>query len=461
MTETTASKHFLFIGDSDSGGAASHLAVADIPYHKKRLESRVPNWQSIVALLKDDDIVGVLVKLNTRAMERMTLEEYAEVREELFAGIARHSHIVFIHQSFWHDAQWNASSTDEDPIDETEDSDHDDWFGDDYFQPLSAECTALVNDLLTRHEINVIPYVRNVEINVLASSFIGEQQSNVLFRFYVPKGRIWATETEAILRLFRDYLAEAAHIKVHQTSHTTATGTIYEFSGGQAVTSKDVSEQVETFSRMMDLCIRDPDGAERQLVAMGASTSDAGEVVERYTKQLRRISIDMRQEREKTMLRIRHRLEDELAEMLPASDLAALQSAVSMILPDDQSMIGSLGFAPTPSLAAPSALTVNIRPQIIQQVQGIVAQEISGTVNLSQGALEMIKLIEETGGGQVSHLKSAVYELEDPSTTPERRLSARAKLKAFAFGAAKKTGDKLVDAGTTALVAYLRGTLGI
>ncbi|WP_420607423.1 hypothetical protein [Novosphingopyxis sp.] len=461
MTEETEPKHFLFIGDSDAGGAASQLAVADIPYHKKRLESRVPNWQSIIALLHGGDIVGVLVKLNTRAMERMALDEYADVREELFAGIAQHPHIVFVHESFYNDAQWNASRADADSADDVKDAEHDDWFGDDYFQPISAECAELVNDLIARYEINVVPYLRNVEINVLASNFIGEQQSNVLFRFYVPKGRIWAAETEAILRLFRDYLTETANIEVNQTSRSTATGTIYEFSGGEAVTSKEVSEQVETFSRMMDLCIRDPDGAERQLVAMGATKGNAGEVVERYTRQLRRISIDMRQEREKTMLRIRHRLEDELSEILPTSDLAALQSAVSLILPDDSSMIGSLGFAATPSPSAPGALTVNIRPQIIQQVQGIVAQEISGTINLSQGAIEMIRLIEKTGGNQAPNLKSAVYELEDPSTTAERRLSAKAKLKAFAFGAAKKTGDKLVDAGATALVAYLRGTLGI
>ena len=132
-----------------------------------------------------------------------------------------------------------------------------------------------------------------------------------------------------------------------------------------------------------------------------------------------------------------------------------------MIMPDDQLVVRSLGIGATPSFPPSSALTVNIRPQIIHQVRGIVVQEVNGTVNLSAGALQMIDLIDSSDSGQAQNLRSAVYELEDPSTPAEKRLSAKARLKAFTYAAMHKGGEKLLEAGGDALIAYVRGTLGV
>ena len=458
MFEDDDRKKFLFLGDSDGGGAASHLAVADIPYVKKRLESGVPNWRMIIDILESGQVLGVLVKLNTRAMERLVSPVYSEVREAMFAGISAHPHIVFVHESFFWDAARSEQPQDDEPAD---DPDHDDWFGDNYFQPLSAEVTEVVSDLLDRHQIHVVPYQRNVEINVMAGEFVDQRQRNVLFRFYVPKGRIFSRETEAILSLFRDYLTAAVNMEVRQTSHATATGTIYEFSGSEEVTAEQVSNQLTDFSEVMDLCVRDPILAERRLVELGTEKGQAGEVVDRYSKQLRRLAIDLRHERQTVTLRIRQRLESELSDLLPASNIEVLQSVIDMIIPDGQSVIHSLGMAQTPLIRSGSPLTVNIRPQFFHQVQGIVAQEVSGSINLSAGAIKMMELVESSGGAQMQSLRSAIYELEDISTSPERQLSAKSKLKAFAFAVARKGGEKLLDAGGEALVVYLRGTLGI
>ena len=424
---------------------------------KKRLESGAPNWQTIIDILGSGQLLGVLVKLNTRSMERMISPAYAEVREAMFAGIGANPHILFVHESFF----WDAARSEQAQDPPAADSDHDDWFGDDYFKPLSADVTRLVSELLERHHIHVVPYQRNVEINVLAGDFVDQQQRNVLFRFYVPKGRIFARETETILGLFRDYLTAAGNVQVQQTSHTTATGTIYEFSGGDAVTTEQVSNQIASFSEVMDLCVRDPDLAERRLVELGAEKGQAGEVVDRYTKQLRRLAIDIRHERQTVTLRIRQRLENELAELLPARDIEALQSVIDMIIPDEQSVIQSLGMGPIASIRSGSALTVNIRPQFFNQVQGIIAQEVSGTINLTPGAIRMIELVESAGGDQAQNLRAAIYELEDTSTSTERQLSAKAKLKTFAFNLMRKGGEKLLDVGGEALAAYIKGTLGL
>ena len=186
--------------------------------------------------MRDHALIGVLVKLNAKSMERMCLDEYAEVRERFFAGIVAHPHVVFVHESFY-----DAAVT-HDHVADAEPDDDDDWFDSEYFKPLSEHVTSLVTDLLERHDVQVVPYARNVEINVLAASFVDEQQRNVLFRFYVPKGKAWARETATILELFREYLSTGVKIDVRQTSHVTPTGTICEFSGGDEVTQQSLTE---------------------------------------------------------------------------------------------------------------------------------------------------------------------------------------------------------------------------
>jgi hypothetical protein len=236
---------------------------------------------------------------------------------------------------------------------------------------------------------------------------------------------------------------------------------MYEFAGAADVTPDRVAEQFETFSQVMDLCVRDPGVAEERLVQLGADKRVAEEVVDRYSKQMRRIAIDVRQERERATMRIRHRLEDELSELVPAADLEALQSVVSLMVPEDRPAAAALGVALPESRVFPQSLTVNINPQIIGRVEGVVAQELSGTVNLSPGAIEMLRLIERDGGEHAAELKAAVYELEDTTSSRDGKLSATSKLKAFAYTALRKGGEKLLDTGGELLLGYLKAKLGI
>ncbi len=236
---------------------------------------------------------------------------------------------------------------------------------------------------------------------------------------------------------------------------------MYEFAGAADVTPDRVAEQFETFSQVMDLCVRDPSGAEERLVQLGADKRIAEEVVDRYSKQMRRIAIDVRQERERATMRIRHRLEDELSELVPAAELQELQTVVSLMVPEDRPATAALGEALPQARPFPQSLTVNIKPQIIGRVEGIVAQELSGTVNLSPGAIEMLRLIESDGGEHAAELKAAVYELEDKTSSRDGKLSATSRLKAFAYAALKKGGEKLVDSGGELLLGYLKAKLGI
>lgn len=101
MADTPDAKTFLFLSDSDSDAAKSRLAVAGIPYIKKRLESGSANWDKIVTIIDETNLIGILVKLSNPTMERMLHAEYSEVHDELLTRLQAVPHIIFVHSSFF------------------------------------------------------------------------------------------------------------------------------------------------------------------------------------------------------------------------------------------------------------------------------------------------------------------------------------------------------------------------
>ncbi|KQN33128.1 hypothetical protein [Sphingomonas sp. Leaf38] len=453
MSDDVHEQRFLFIGESDADSAKSRLAVAKIPYVKKKLESSRANWLKIIEIAQEP-LLGVLVKLSARVMRSIAhVKDRDHLVDELFGRISVLPHTIFIHDSF----------NETDPPPPPAGDDEDQWFGSsDYFEPLDPAHSEIIRNMIEQFELNVVFYRRNVELSILAGEFIDQHQKNMLFRFYVPSQKIWATETSAILHLFKDYLNNAAGISVTQTTHSTASGTIYEFYGAHEVVAEQVSEQFGKFTQLMDLCVTDPDGAEKMLVEMGSDQRGVGEIVTRYSKQARRLSVDMRQEREQKILRIRHRMENELVEKVPSGDFGQILRLIDHVLPDQRSFAPVLGMGVLPfAAAADRNVTINIRPQIIEQVHGIVAQEVSGTTNLGVQPMQILELIEALGGTRTNELRSALYEMEDAGTSPSAKLSAGAKLRTFLAKATTKVGEKLVDASVAVLQAYVQKACGL
>jgi len=72
---------------------------------------------------------------------------------------------------------------------------------------------------------------------------------------------------------------------------------------------------------------------------------------------MQRIAIDVRQERERANMRIRHRLEDGPSEPVPAAELEALEAIVSLTAPEDRPAAAALGVALPEARAFPQSLT--------------------------------------------------------------------------------------------------------
>jgi hypothetical protein len=454
MTDSSDTKKFLFLSDSDSDAARSRLAVSGIPYIKKRLESGSANWGKIIEIIDEEHLIGVLVKLSNTTMERMLHPEYAKVHDELLTRIKHIPHIVFVHSSFFGLALEQSTGIEEDD---------DSWFGSNgYFHPLKEEQRKAVMELFDQYDLNVVPYRRNVELSLLAGEFVEGHQSNLIFRFYVPSGKIYAEQTTDVLSLFRDYLTRSLDMKVRQSTHATASGTVYEFFGDGTMSQDDVTASFSSFAKVMDLCVADPTAAERLLVEQGADAQLVGRLVTDYSKKLRRITSDIRQERERKVLDIRHRLETELIEVASDAELGTIRLLVEQVIPSREGVTEVMGLGTSQlGFAGADNVVVNIRPQFVNQVAGVVAQEVYGDQNIGPEPMRLLELIRESGASNTVELQSAVYELEDADSSPEKRHSAARRLQAFLGKVGAKAGEKLLDAGISALQAYVQAKLGI
>ena len=454
MTNNPQPKKFLFLSDSDSDAARSRLAVAGVPYVKKRLESGPANWQTIVDIFSEERLVGVLVKLSNVTMERMLNRPYAEVCDQLLMQIGHIPHIVFVHSSFFGlSLEQSAGNKDEE----------DSWFGpSSHFDPLDEGKRKTIMELFDKYSLNVVPYRRNVELSLLAGEFVESHQSNLIFRFYVPSGKIYADQTTDVLSLFRDYLTRSLNIQVRQSTHATATGTIYEFFGDGSMSQEDVTAKFTGFRTVMDLCLADPSAAEQLLVEQGADAQSVSRIVTDYSKKLRRITSDVRQERERKVLDIRHRLESELIEVASDAELTAIRLLVEQVIPSQGNVSDVMGLGTVPiDQARAHNLVLNIKPQFIQKVSGVVAQEVYGDQNIGPEPMRLLELIRESNTSNSLELQSAVYELEDSSTSPEKRLSAARRLQAFIAKVSSKVGEKVLDSSIDVLQAYVQAKLGI
>jgi hypothetical protein len=441
LPPVSGDRYFVIIGNSAPEGAVSKLKTTGVYYEHKKLESSPENWQRIIDLVDRAECSGVVAKLTTSSLMIACSEGHVTVAENLFAAIASKPHVVYMHQQ----VMTGQSEPDED------DAEWDDerYY---YFDPPPDEIRLPVLALLDRHSVNVVPYETNAELSVLSGSFIEDHERNLLFRLYVPAGRIFAAEADKLLSLFKDWLTRVKKLRVRQDGYSTGSGEVYELIG-EDMTSTDLVAQFSDFSEFLELCVSDPIAAVERLAKFGVESAAAQEIVTRYGKETRRLQLDLRQAREAKILSITHRLESELLDVgqLGPGQWPQVESAVEALIPAAGNLLSPSGGVLGPGSASPIIVNQTVNQQIIEQVQGTVIQSIQGTVSLGPEARELLALIQQYGDDGKTHLESALHEVEDRDARASDRLGAKQKLKAFLW----KLEGKVEDSAIKALQTYV------
>jgi hypothetical protein len=450
---------FLFIGNSDREAAVSKLKASGIRYRRKMLESRPENWDSIALLLESRHLKGVVGKLTSYVYDLIATPTYRGRAVRIFDAISRTPHAIFVHESVLTGEEYHPPEVESDEYPEEDFEEYMDLVRAQYLSPPAEEVRVAVNKLLEEHRVNVVPYKTNAEMSVLTVAFIEDIERNLLFRVYVPSGRLYAAEADKLINLFQDWLSQVGRRNVRQDGYRTSAGQVYEFFGDDSGTSWQLSQDFDDFANFLGLCIDDPEAAAKTLTHTDLDRRAISKLVAKYGREGTRLQLDLKHERESRLLTIRHSLELELLEMkvdtLPSDREMAL--LIDKMLPDgsDFKQMIRAGGAPIP-IVTTHAVDITFNQQIIKATEGAIIQNIQGVAHLSAEARELIDLARLYGDEDAGILESAIYELEDPGARRVDRIGARQRIKGFLL----RLGDRAEDIGIKALMAYIECKIG-
>jgi hypothetical protein len=209
------------------------------------------------------------------------------------------------------------------------------------------------------------------------------------------------------------------------------------------------------------MCISDPREAEALLRSKQVDPREISSILAKYSKEAKRLQVDIRQERERKYLSIRHRLESELVDVLPANVSGQLmEPLLNSVIPPLPSFHAALAAtAPGVMISGVSGgnVTVNLSAQTLNAVNSVVTQELDGASLLTEEDRRLMVLIQEHAGPDAAELTSAVREVADPATPAPERVLGVQRLKGFLAKAAGKVGD----IGVSLLTKYLEHKLGL
>ena len=188
----------------------------------------------------------------------------------------------------------------------------------------------------------------------------------------------------------------------------------------------------------------------------GVDRRSAADMVVRYGKEVRRLNLDLRHERELRMLAIRHSLESELVETNNEDSMSQVNELIETLVPQPGGVTPTRLLALTSPMPSDRSVTVNISQQLVNAVESTIVQNIQGTTNISPEAKELLSLVERFGGRNTTALESAVHEFEDQDARLSDRLGARQRLKGFLI----QLGGKVEDAALAVLQAYIESKMG-
>jgi hypothetical protein len=434
----------LLLGWVDHEGILSSLKATGRQYKKKLLTSTPENWATIAALFDNFKISAVLGKISGDVMSVIVKHPaYAEVGERLFKRVGAVPNQLYVYEQILQGEQTDPFRAEYEAY------------------PPQAERDAAI-EFLRSNNIEIVPYKTRAEVTVLAESFLDELDRNLIFRLYVPSGRLWSAEADKFLQLFQDYIAKVDRLAVRLDQKRTDYGVIYEFHGEAPPGESNLSAEFEDFSKLMDLCVTDSEGAASLLASKNLDTREVSRILERYSKEVRRLQLDIKHDAENKLTSIRHRLESELIEFDPSEeDWKAINGLVNMVAPSFSSGLPSpsrsMGGLSLQSWPPVTAVTYNFRPQFVHTLNGVIAEEINGNQHFAPEHNQLLDVIREHGGAKTTQLETAVYEIADKGVDQVDKLRAKQRLKSFLMEVGKKTGD----IAFSILQKYLESQIGV
>ena len=283
------------------------------------------------------------------------------------------------------------------------------------------------------------------------------EDSSLIFRAYVPSDRLYAAELDGFLSLFRDWMSSVRGHGIRRGGYETRSGKVYELYLSRGSAHVDFDQERIDFSNFLARCADDPTAAAESLVQDGIEQTEAHSIASRYGRQIRRLNLDLRQERERRILEIWHDLESDLIDSSEFSETGARQIRGMLdILVPDLSAATYQNILQIGGRSHRAGIEININQQVVSTLEGAVIQNVGGTVNLGAEAKELLSMIETYGREASGSLRTAVFEIEDKDAPLTKRQAAKKQLAEFL----RQVKAIARDVGIDLLEKYLESKMG-
>lgn len=463
-------KQILTLGDLDRGTIHTTMETNGYKSKNKMLKSSVTNWWTICEILKADEQKELLVmgKFTEYVLFLFNLDEYKEVSAELLSLIHERKHLIFIyHNNFFGDFSCIKKNIwDDEVLEINEEGDFigyrkaehslEKWLIEYHDKTNPQEYLTKVTNFIQKlnmQGININPYRKLVEIEIAGQKFIESIDQGLLFQLYVPKKRIWSNELDKFIVMFRDFASNITDDDVKVVQSRTDRGITFSiYSASKKVNSDNIEELFNEFTKFLDLCVQDPKSAIEVLESTTKIPKESiPPLISKYSKEAKRLMIDLKHERERKLLLIKHELENDISEVEIGIDIHELLNNSLPILNSPSDLLKNGNYTQNQ--------TVIVNPQYINKVEGIVSREIHGNIDFTFEDKQLSEIIERYAEdkAELALLKSSHNELKDKSLPKSTKTVAWQKLQKFL----NKAGEKIGDVGIHLLKKYLEGLLDL
>lgn len=328
------------------------------------------------------------------------------------------------------------------------------WLIDNHINLSETEYFTKVFDLIKSFKdkkLCILPYEKLIDIENAGQSFINNLTEGLLFKIYIPNQKMWSNEFDKFIMLFREYASKISGKELNIQQHRTEFGIVCSlFSQNNDIDESEINSLYSEFTNFMNICSLNPEEAKEIISNSKIPKENQDRIFQKYCKEAQRLQIDIKHERESRLLQIKQQLEVELYE---TSLIHELPNYINSLIP--KSLYLGSDIYTTSKI---NNQTININPQIIGKVEGIVSRVIEGNINFSIEERELNKVIElySDKTSEKETLKAAVYELKDNAISKEEKRIAWQKL----YGFICKVADKIGDVGVNLLTKYLEQKMG-
>jgi DNA-binding XRE family transcriptional regulator/ribosomal protein S13 len=273
---------------------------------------------------------------------------------------------------------------------------------------------------------------------IIDASLPEDDPEQLLLRLYIPSERLYAEEAARLLSLFREWLHKARGQGVELHEYHTAAGTMYEFFAGGPASGIDLRAQMDVFTNFLGACTENQSAAVEMLTIAGISPASSAEIVQKFGLEARRVQRDLKYEWQERILRIQHRLEEELdysgvdLRTLPSRQLT---SVIETYVPGPAAEQSLALLASLEKSRPNEPITVQFNQQIVGQLAGTILQNVQGTMKFGFEGEALLRLVKEQASqDEAPLLEAAIYELHKPEVRGAVRSKAKQRLLTFLKG---------------------------